>query len=84
MDLFYLDENAGVSSLLCQRYAHIQETGNGKRATICGGEQRIKNVYMSNSHQVQVEIVPKHHGTQTAAFLLQYKGTQWLISLIRT
>ena len=73
---FYLDENVGVSSLLCQRYAHIKETGSGKRATICGGEQRIKNVYTSNTHQVQVEIVPTHSGAQAAAFLLQYNGKQ--------
>ena len=68
------DKNAAVSSLLCQRYAHIQETNNAKRATVCGGDQRIKNVYMSNSHEIQVEIVPTHSGTAAAAFLLKYNG----------
>ncbi len=43
---------------------------------------------MSNTHQIQVEIVPTHSGTPTAAFLLQYKGKnvymsdEWCINLV--
>ncbi len=60
---------------MCQRYAHIQESRTAKRATVCGGDQRIKNVYMSNTHEIQVEIVPTHSGTIAPAFLLKFNGT---------
>ncbi len=62
------------SSLVCQRYAHIKEDSM-KGATVCGGEQRVKNIYMSDSHKLTIEIVPSSQSTENPAeFLLQYQG----------
>ena len=68
------EDPSGYTSLVCQRYAHIKEAGN-KVDTVCGGEQRVRNIYMSDSHQLTVEIVPPSQSTENAAeFLLQYEG----------
>ncbi len=43
--------------------------------TICGGEQRVRNIYMSDTHEIHVEIVPTHNDDKSAEFLLKYQGT---------
>ena len=45
-----------------------------KGATVCGGEQRVKNIYMSDSHKLTIEIVPSQSTENAAEFLLQYEG----------
>ncbi len=42
--------------------------------TICGGEQRVRNVYMSDTHEIQVEVMSTHHDVESAEFLLKYQG----------
>ena len=45
-----------------------------KGATVCGGEQRIKNIYLSDSHKLTIEIIPSQSTENAAEFLLQYEG----------
>ena len=67
------DKVSAYSSLVCQRYAHIKEE-KMKGATVCGGEKRIKNIYLSDSHQLTIEIIPSQSTENAAEFLLQYEG----------
>ena len=45
-----------------------------KGATVCGGEQRIRNIYLSDSHKLTIEIIPSQSTENVAEFLLQYEG----------
>ncbi len=64
-----------LGEFVCQRYAQILEPRmKSASTTICGGELRVRNIYMSDTHEIQVEIVPTHNDEETAEFLLKYQG----------
>ena len=52
----------------------IKEYRAGESKTICGGTQRISNVYLSRSHQIEIRIM---EGTvrKNRAFIIEYQGT---------
>ena len=65
-----------LGDLVCRRYAQIHEPQmKSASTTICGGEQRVRNIYMSDTHEIHVEIVPTHNDDKSAEFLLKYQGT---------
>ncbi len=47
--------------------------------TICGGEQRMRNIYMSDTNEIQVEVMPTHRDVESAEFLLKYQGGKTII-----
>ncbi len=73
--LFFLVDSAH-STLVCQRYADISEPGHkSATTTVCRGEERVRNIFMSSTHEVHVEIVPMQHShVNTAQFLIKYQG----------
>lgn len=67
-----------ASSLVCQRYAVLKEA-HSKSSTVCGGEQRTKNIYISDTNIVQVEIIPSRSDGSTTEFLLSYSGMDLIL-----
>ena len=70
------DGSRFASSLVCQRYAVLKEA-QSKSSTVCGGEQRLKNIYISDTNTVQVEVIPSRAPRATTEFLLRYSGTSY-------
>ena len=53
---------------------------DGKGSIICGGDVREKAVYISDSHQLRIEIFTIEDSTK-AHFLLKYQGIKQLVYL---
>ncbi len=73
----YHQQDAKISSLICQRYANIKEP-QSRSSTLCGGEQRMRNVYVSDGNTVEIEIIPAKNSKSSAAFLLKYEGKDYV------
>ena len=73
------DPNTGTGHLsipeICYKYAVIRERGKKKDTTICGGQEREKFVYQSDSNSVHIEVAGGRRGGNFGYFLLQYEGS---------
>ena len=58
----------------CDRYAVIRDSITGEDTTICGGEQRINQVYVSSSNVIDITIHNKEPSTEFKQFILKYEG----------
>ena len=59
----------------CHKYAVIRERSAVTReTTVCGGEQRIKNVYLSASNVLEIHLSRYNSPKKAAYFLLRYEG----------
>ena len=58
----------------CHRYASIRESGSVRSTVVCGGETRMKVVYLSATNQVDVTISTYRLPEKRARFLLKYQG----------
>ena len=68
----------GASSQFhCEKLAIIHEPTGPADATICGGKQRIRQVYTSKGHVMDITIVPVTEGKESKHFLLKYDGEDW-------
>ena len=57
----------------CRPYAYVVEKAVGVNETICGGQERERQVYTSTSDHVLIQILPRE--TRQSHFLLWYDGT---------
>ncbi len=57
----------------CRPYAYVVERSAGVNETICGGQERERQVYTSRSDHVLIQILPRE--TRQSHFLLWYQGT---------
>ena len=69
-----IDQSEGEAQRgsFCRRLAIIRE--NGKQTSICGGNLRERNVYISEGNELQVEIVRGRSDEDLPSFLLHYQG----------
>ncbi len=51
-----------------------QERGREKDTTVCGGRDRERHIYTSDSNSVHVEVAGGRRGGNFGYFLLQYEG----------
>ena len=73
---------ADARASVCRKYAIIREhAGSGNDITpqrsgvnICGGDRRQKNVYMSKSNSLTVQLFTPQSGNQAGHFLIKYQG----------
>ena len=76
------DSNAGTGHLsipeICYKYAVIRERGKKKATTICGGQQREKFMYQSDSNSVHIGVAGGRRGGNFGYFLLRYEGSNGL------
>ena len=66
--------NLVAASDVCRVTVVLREKGDTGRVTVCGAENRLKNVYTSKGSTLEVRIL----GSQTADkgyFLLKYEST---------
>ena len=77
MDFALFVRNTSKSSPFvshCHVYAILKELGgndgsSGRSVTICGGKQRIDQVYMSTTHKVEVRVLGRNRN-----FIVNYTG----------
>ena len=65
----------------CRVYAIIKDVDDGKSVTVCAGTKRIRMVYVSSSHVVEVRLLPGN-ANSTGYFLLHYQGQDLLSSYV--
>ena len=63
-------EQSGV----CHIYAHVREAQAFSSVTVCGGERREKEIYLAESHLLEVELPASTGKEPTGYFLLKYEG----------
>ena len=61
-------------SSYCLMYASISEKSVSRSAVVCGGETRLKVVYLSTTNAVDVTISTNRHPAKRAMFLIKYEG----------
>ncbi|KAI0209179.1 hypothetical protein LSAT2_006149 [Lamellibrachia satsuma] len=59
----------------CHRYASIRERGAVRSTIVCGGETRLKVVYLSSTNQVDLTVSTYRLPEKRAMFLIKYQGT---------
>ena len=57
----------------CDSYAVIRE-GSSLQQTICGSDERTRNVYVSRSNIIEI-FRTRMHTTGTPNFIMEYNGT---------
>ena len=57
----------------CRPYAYVVEKAVGVNETICGGQERERQVFTSTSDHVLIQMLPRE--TRQSHFLLWYEGT---------
>ena len=65
-------QGSAQTNTFCQSYAVIRE-GSRSQQTICGGNERTRNVYVSRSNVVHIELAARRT-RDAGAFLLEYEG----------
>ena len=60
---------AATSPSLCKRYALLQSSTERRETPICGGLERIRSVYLSSGHQLDLRLF-----SDGAHFLLHYEA----------
>lgn len=58
----------------CQQYVRIEEKDVARSTIVCGGERREKNVYISVTNEVQIQVMNRRTIGQPHYFLLKYNG----------
>ena len=78
---FTLPDQHPQDSSLCNIYANVHEPGvSSPPVHVCGGEQRVKTLYISETNEVEIEVITtpstasSSTGTQPAYFMLKYEG----------
>ena len=62
-------------SMHCDKYANLREHSTAQETSVCGGEQRIRNVYVSRTSTLDISMVPPTgSGSDKRHFLLKYEG----------
>ena len=65
----------GLSSVRnCRVYAVLREPGSSGSITVCGGERRVKTVYISQMHRLEIQFVTGNNPSRNFAFVFLYNG----------
>lgn len=59
---------------MCQRYATISERGGIRETPICGGDNRIRNIYISASNFVEIQLMNSEGPEHQIYFLIKYES----------
>ena len=57
---------------VCEHYANLVERSTGEQFKVCGGNNRMQNVYTSKTSTLEIEIASALVGTDRKYFLLKY------------
>ncbi len=58
----------------CQQYAKIEEKSIQRSTIVCGGDRREKNIYISLTNEVEIQIMNRKAMGRPQYFMLRYKG----------
>ena len=78
--------NSPQHSGICHIYARIRE-GSSSSITLCGGEAREKIVYVSEGHEVEIEVTNPRSAPDPAFYIIKYErkfGTISYFHIIHT
>ncbi len=62
------------TSGICHIYANIKERTMAGSVTVCGGDQRERTIYTSETDSVQIEVANMKLSKNVAYFLFKYEG----------
>ena len=67
---------------VCYEFALLRDGGHAKSLTSCGGENRVSNIYLSRSNEVQIQFVNPNVLQTLGNYLLKYEGMLFTLLLI--
>lgn len=62
---------ASILVFMCFREKDIREA-----ETVCGGKGRIRHVYLSHSHRVEIRLFARKKSSDFPYFMLKYEGKE--------
>ncbi len=69
-----VENNQASHSGLCYEIAVIRDGTQSRPVIACGGEDRIKHIYMSKSNSIELQIKNRRLLATVGAFLIKYQG----------
>ena len=80
MERIYRHEHdtANIDVHVCHEYAVVQERLTDWSSLVCGGINRVENVYVSKTESVEIHITSR----DSRYFLLQFEGKQLFIAFL--
>lgn len=69
-------ENAGgtIGDAVCRRYAIISEEHGLREMPVCGGETRLRNIYLSDGNVVDIQLMHSTDQEEYIHFLIKYES----------
>lgn len=58
----------------CYRYATMREQGKDQEIFVCGGTERVRHIYTSETHSIRIKLEGGRHGGAFGHFLIKYQG----------
>ncbi len=58
----------------CQQYAKIEEKSIQRSTIVCGGDRREKNIYISLTNEVEIQVMNRRAMGRPQYFMFKYNG----------
>lgn len=58
----------------CHAYAILKERDVDKTFTICGGAERIRNIYVTETNNIEIRLFSRKHTSESPQFLIKYSA----------
>ena len=71
-----VENNQASHTGLCYEVAVIRDGTQSRAITACGGDDRIRHVYMSKSNSIELQIKNRRLLATVGAFLIKYQGKE--------
>lgn len=65
----------GTQRTYCRKYAMLQEEGKGRETPLCGGLERVRNVYISEGPVLDIRMLTTQVPNEDIYFAIKYEGT---------
>lgn len=62
------------TSGICHIYASIREATSVGSITVCGGDERVRTIYTSETESIEIEVANMKLARSPSYFLLHYQG----------
>ena len=59
---------------VCYEFALLRDGGPGKSLTSCGSENRVTNIHLSQSNEIEIKFVNPNVLETLGTYLLKYEG----------
>ena len=67
-------QSGGIQRTFCRKYALVKEKGKGHGTPICGGLERVRNVYISEGPTLDIQVLNSKVSSEEVFFAIKYES----------